>query len=109
MGPFRARDLYRKDGWRVMPDGRASVFETEGSRYILAGADVQRVMSVFCCTLRRAALNGVISLPFWCTFGRAALGGKRMNILVALYKSRSSSFGWVALYGDKKVGSGCVG
>jgi len=48
-----------------MPDDRVSVFDAEGSRYVLAGANVRWVMALFCCTFsRRAALSGgVTSLP----------------------------------------------
>jgi len=81
MGPFRARDLYRKDGKGVMPDGRVSVFDAEGSRYVLAGSNVRQVMAIFCCTFGSAALGGEVnSLPFWCKFGRAALGGEVISL-----------------------------
>ena len=61
---------------RFVSIGGANRFDAEGSRYVLEGVDVRRVMSVFCCTLGRTALgDGIISLPFWCTFGRATLIG----------------------------------
>jgi len=64
-----------------MHDDRVSVFDAEGSRYVLAGGNVRQMIAILCCMFRRAALGGgVISLLFWCTFGRAAIGGRVISL-----------------------------